>query len=125
MKKVIKTTAWVLAFAVCIWIGASFIDIVADNKSENPQHSDLNFFVLITEDEETNENIYAVNAKVFEINTLENVVAFLDGNDHIWVAEVEDASEFEIGAIHTITFTDCGTGDDWYDDEIIDITEAI
>ena len=67
------------------------------------------------------ENIYEVKARVFEINNKDNVVAFEDVNGHIWVAEAMDASEFEMDEEKTIVFTDCGTGEDWYDDEIIDI----
>ena len=113
MKKIIKTTAWVLMFAVCIWIGASFIDIVADNKSENPQHSDLNFFVLITEDEETRLE----ELEVCEINAEENVVALIGADGEMWVAEVDNAEEYTIGEKLVAEFA-VNDPADLYDDEI-------
>ena len=48
MKKIIAT----VCVLVCFWMMFSFLDVVSDNKSENPKHSDLNFFVLITPEEE-------------------------------------------------------------------------
>ena len=61
-----------------------------------------------------------VNATVYEINTVENLVAFEDTNGDIWVAEVEDASTYELGEVLILVFDDCGTAD-LYDDEIVDI----
>ena len=48
--KTMKNIIYGLAFALCIWIGVSFVDIVADNNTKNPQHSDWNIFVMMTEE---------------------------------------------------------------------------
>ena len=120
--KVIKIIGWVLVVAVCLWMLLSFVDIVADNKSENPQHSDLNFFVLISKDEEPKEEIRVIGAKVLEINEEENTIALIDYYDEVWVAEVQDTAEFELGELVQVVFTDNAT-EDLYDDEIIDIKQ--
>lgn len=36
-----------LAAAFLVWIAASYIDVISDNITEHPQHSDLNAFVLL------------------------------------------------------------------------------
>ena len=48
------STAIICAFI--LWIGASWIDVVSDNLSTDPQHANINAFVLLTElmEEENN-----------------------------------------------------------------------
>ena len=36
-----------LAAVFLLWIGASYIDVISDNLYKNPQHSNLNAFVLL------------------------------------------------------------------------------
>lgn len=36
-----------LAAAFLVWIAASYIDVISDNITAEPQHSNLNAFVLL------------------------------------------------------------------------------
>ena len=47
--KVIVIIGWVIMIAFMIWVGASFIDIIADNCASNPIHSNYNFFNVLVE----------------------------------------------------------------------------
>lgn len=48
--KALKSIIYAICVALTIWVAVSFIDIVSDNSHPNPQHSDLNFFYIITKD---------------------------------------------------------------------------
>lgn len=47
--KVLVIIGWVVMIAFMIWVGASFIDIIADNCAPNPVHHSLNFFNVLVE----------------------------------------------------------------------------
>ena len=47
--KVIVIIGWIIMIAFMVWIGASFIDIIADNSTLNPIHSNYNFFNILVE----------------------------------------------------------------------------
>ena len=47
--KVIVIIGWVIMIAFMVWVGASFIDIIADNCSLNPVHNNYNFFIKLVE----------------------------------------------------------------------------
>lgn len=34
--------------AFLLWVGVSWVDVIADNLKPDPRHSDFNFFVVIT-----------------------------------------------------------------------------
>jgi hypothetical protein len=38
-----------IALAFILWVGISWIDVIADNLEPEPKHSEYNFFVLLTE----------------------------------------------------------------------------
>ena len=42
-----------IIIAVCLvaytWLGFSFVDIISDNNEPNPQHSNINAFVVYSE----------------------------------------------------------------------------
>lgn len=46
MKAIQRITAGLVA-AFLVWIAASYIDVVSDNITAEPQHSNLNAFVLL------------------------------------------------------------------------------
>ena len=46
-EKIMNVVA-VMSVALMVWIGASFVDVVADN-STTAQHADWNAFVIMTE----------------------------------------------------------------------------
>ena len=47
--KTLKYIFYGIAAAFLVWIAASYIDVVSDNITEQPQHSNLNAFVLLLE----------------------------------------------------------------------------
>ena len=55
-KKGIKTmkilnVVNVIMIAVMAWMFFSWVDVVSDNNTAEPQHSDLNCFVMFTEED--------------------------------------------------------------------------
>lgn len=54
-----------------LWVFFSWVDVVSDNCSPNPQHSDLNLFVLITESTKEDEPQGACGdpLSVFDVTT--------------------------------------------------------
>ena len=47
--KALIIIGWIIMIAFIVWIGASFIDIIADNCSLNPVHNTYNFFNVLVE----------------------------------------------------------------------------
>lgn len=50
MKKAFKILYITLSVIFFLWIGLSYIDIIADNCETITEHSDYNFFVLIAKE---------------------------------------------------------------------------
>lgn len=118
MKKII----YVVCAVVCAWMVFSFVDIVSDNNSQNPEHANINLFCLMTAEEETAEpqnEIMEVWGEVVEINEEHESIVIVDENDHEWVA-FADTAIYEVGDEVMVVFDNMVT-DDWYDDEIVDL----
>jgi hypothetical protein len=96
------------------WLAWSFIDIVSDNNTMNPEHSNINAFSVLVKDTEE------VKATVIEVNN--EAIALEDASGDVWVWELEKGESFEVGQIVTIVFDNLGN-DDIYDDEIIKVVE--
>lgn len=47
MIKIANIFAGIMA-AFLLWVGLSWVDVVADNLQPDPRHSEFNFFVVIT-----------------------------------------------------------------------------
>ena len=47
MKKVFWVIYWAIGILFLLWVALSYIDVIVDNCSTNPHHSDFNFFVLL------------------------------------------------------------------------------
>lgn len=52
MLKTIGIAIEVLLIAFMAWGVLSWIDVISDNNEHNPQHSDLNMFVVFCREEE-------------------------------------------------------------------------
>ena len=119
MKRIIA----IVCALVCFWIMFSFLDVVSDNKSENPQHSNLNFFVLIAPEEEETEpaELREVWAEVTAINQEAESITLIDESGEKWVA-FADVEMYAVGDEVMIVFDEMGT-DDVCDDEIIDFVK--
>lgn len=37
-----------LSLAFLLWVGVSWVDVIADNLEPEPRHSEYNFFVVLT-----------------------------------------------------------------------------
>ncbi len=48
MEKLINIIAGIMT-AFILWVSVSWVDVVADNLRPDPQHSDINFFVVVTD----------------------------------------------------------------------------
>lgn len=53
MKKsnIIATIVGIAGIIITLWLLASWIDIISDNMSQNPQHASWNIFSMITSEE--------------------------------------------------------------------------
>lgn len=49
MRKIIINALTVISVIIIAWGAFSFIDIVSDNNSQEPQHANINLFSLIGE----------------------------------------------------------------------------
>lgn len=57
MSKVVKGIVYTVSILTLVWFIASWADVVADNTEPNPQHSEYNMFVLMTQDKQEEEYI--------------------------------------------------------------------
>ena len=119
MKKIIA----IVCALVCFWMMFSFLDVVSDNKSENPKHSDLNFFVLIAPEEEETEpaELREVWAEVTAINQEAESITLIDESGEEWVA-FADVEMYAVGDEVMVVFDEMDTAD-LYDDEIVDLVK--
>ena len=114
MKKMMMNVITIACVVMLGWFAWSFIDIVSDNNTMNPEHSNINAFSVLVKDERE------AKATVIEVNN--EAVAFEDASGDVWVWELEKGESFEVGQIVTIVFDDLGNND-IYDDEIIKVVE--
>jgi hypothetical protein len=49
MKKLLWAVAMTISILVIAWFGASYIEVVAKNNTENPQYNKYNAFEMIVE----------------------------------------------------------------------------
>ena len=49
MKKFLSIAVTVISCAFLLWVGASWVDIIADNTEPNPVHRTDNIFVFLTQ----------------------------------------------------------------------------
>lgn len=55
MRKVLKGIGYTVCVCLLVWFIASWVDVIADNSTQNPTHSKYNLFVLMTQQEEKEE----------------------------------------------------------------------
>ena len=117
-----KKTIAIVSILVSFWIMFSFLDVVSDNKSETPKHSDLNFFVLIAPEEETEPaELREVWAEVTAINQKAESITLVDESGEEWVA-FADVEMYAVGDEVMVVFDEMGTAN-LYDDEIVDLVK--
>ena len=114
MKKMIMNVITIACVIMLSWIALSFIDIVSDNSTMAPEHSNINAFSVLVKNEE--------EVKATVIKASDEVITLEDVNDEMWIWELEKEEDFEVGQVVTIVFDDLGN-DDIYDDEIIKVVK--
>jgi hypothetical protein len=93
-----------------LWAFFSWVDVVSDNCSPNPQHSDLNLFVLMTESakEEEPQGACGDPLSVFDVTTGyiqqkdDNKVWFVAENGNTYVTEVGNVKNFALEGYYTL-----------------------
>lgn len=112
MKK-FDIIGWVFT-SICalflLWFLYSWIDVVDDNCSPNPQHSDLNLFVMMTESTKEDEPQGSCGdpLSVFDVTTgyiqqkNDSKVWFVAENGNTYVTEVGNVDNFALEGYYTL-----------------------
>jgi hypothetical protein len=101
-----KTIIYIVSIIFIAWLAFSFIDIVSDNNSREPQHADVNAFVLITKDREKQ-------------TTVQEIESYTIGMEVLSVSEYAIHAEgMDAGTNHTQTFT-------LYHDEVYAVGDVV
>ena len=95
---------------IMLWAFFSWVDVVSDNCSPNPQHSDLNLFVLMTESakEDEPQGTCGDPLSVFDVTTGyiqqkdDSKVWFVAENGNTYVTEVGNVENFALEGYYTL-----------------------
>lgn len=109
MKIISKVITGICALFL-LWAFFSWVDVVSDNCSPNPQHSDLNLFVLMTESAKEDELQGACGdpLSVFDVTTGyiqqkdDSKVWFVAENGNTYVTEVGNVENFALEGYYTL-----------------------
>ena len=93
-----------------LWFLYSWIDVVDDNCSPNPQHSDRNLFVMMTEStkEDEPQGTCGDPLSVFDVTTgyiqqkNDSKVWFVAENGNTYVTEVGNVDNFALEGYYTL-----------------------
>lgn len=93
-----------------LWAFFSWVDVVSDNCSPNPQHSDLNLFVMMTKDAKEDEPQGSCGdpLSVFDVTTgyiqqkNDSKVWFVAENGNTYVTEVGNVDNFALEGYYTL-----------------------
>lgn len=93
-----------------LWAFFSWVDVVSDNCSPNPQHSDLNLFVLMTESakEDEPQGTCGDPLSMFDVTTGyiqqkdDSKVWFVAENGNTYVTEVGNVENFALEGYYTL-----------------------
>lgn len=93
-----------------LWAFFSWVDVVSDNCSPNPQHSDLNLFVMMTESAKEDEPQGSCGdpLSVFDVTTgyiqqkNDSKVWFVAENGNTYVTEVGNVDNFALEGYYTL-----------------------
>ena len=93
-----------------LWAFFSWMDVVSDNCSPNPQHSDLNLFVMMTESTKEDEPQGSCGdpLSVFDVTTgyiqqkNDSKVWFVAENGNTYVTEVGNVDNFALEGYYTL-----------------------
>lgn len=115
--KISNIIGWVftgISTLFLLWFLFSWIDVVDDNCSPNPQHSDLNLFVMMTEaakedaKEDEPQGTCGDPLSVFDVTTgyiqqkNDTYVWFVAENGNTYVTEVGNVDNFALEGYYTL-----------------------
>lgn len=108
--KIIGTVITGICALFLLWAFISWVDVVDDNCSPNPQHSDLNLFVMMTESTKEDEPQGSCGdpLSVFDVTTgyiqqkNDSKVWFVAENGNTYVTEVGNVDNFTLEGYYTL-----------------------
>lgn len=71
---------------------------------------------------QSSPQLRVAEAEVESVSSVYNTISFVDTDGEVWVAEVDESSEYLVGSGCALVYDTMGT-EDIYDDEIVAIAE--
>lgn len=126
-----KTVIYILSIIIIAWFAFSFIDIVSDNNSQEPQHANINAFVLITEggeEEATTQEVesYTIGMEVLSVSKYTINAEGMDaGTNHTKTFTLYNNEEYNVGDVVEVEVKEMcsSTGVTWYEYELLGLHE--
>ena len=126
-----KTVIYIASIIFITWLAFSFIDIVSDNNSKEPQHADINAFVLITKDREEQATVqevesYTIGMEVMSVSEYAINVEGMDaGTNHTQTFTLYNNEEYNVGDVVSVMVKEMcsSTGVTWYEYELLGLHE--
>ena len=122
-----KTVIYIASIIFIAWLAFSFIDIVSDNTSREPQHADINAFVLVTkgrEEETTVQEVesYTIGMEVLSVSKCAiNVEGMNAGTNHTQTFTLYNNEQYNVGDVVEVEVREMcsSTGATWYEYELL------
>ena len=113
MKNIGNIIGWIftgISTLLLLWFFFSWVDVVSDNCSPNPQHSDMNLFVMMTEStkEDEPQGTCGDPLSTFDVTTgyiqqkSDSKVWFVAENGNTYVTEVGNVENFALEGYYTL-----------------------
>ena len=123
MKKII---IYITSIIFLAWLAFSFIDIVNDNNKE-PQHADINAFVLITKNREEQITVqeverYTIGMEVLSVSQYAISTEGMDaGTNHVQTFTLYNDEQYSVGDVVEVEVKEmCSSaGVTWYEYELL------
>ena len=122
-----KTIIYIASIIIIAWFAFSFIDIVSDNNNKEPQHANINAFVLITkgrEEEATAQEVesYTIGMEVLSVSKYAINVEGMDaGTNHTQTFTLYNNEQYNVGDVVEVEVREMcsSTGATWYEYELL------
>ena len=126
-----KTVIYIASIIFIAWLAFSFIDIVSDNNSREPQHADINAFVLVTKDREEETTVqevesYTIGMEVLSVSKYAIHAEGMDaGTNHTQTFTLYNNEQYNVGDVVSVMVKEMcsSTGVTWYEYELLGLHE--
>ena len=126
-----KTVIYIASIIFIAWLAFSFIDIVSDNNSREPQHANINAFVLITknrEEQTTPQEVerYTIGMKVLNVSKYAINTEGMDaGTNHAQTFTLYNDEQYNVGDVVEVEVRAMcsSTGATWYEYKLLGLHE--